>query len=264
MPIYTCPECGAKLKKNKELEPGKKLRCSECEVIFAIPGEKKKPAPAPIVFEDEDGPAQYGVITDPADEAAEKVRKAAFDPTKERFEKSKRGPALELVVRPSNVLLFCGVLTCLMALGGAFASSFQLIFKVQEVQEQKGLYTKPGDSKVRYKELTDEQRSMRYWGIAGSVLFFLWGTVVCGGASKMHELEKYWLAMTGSIMALLGPLVPLGIWLYLEGTSEGEPDMAFVGPAILCFASGLPASIWSISTLRNEKVLAGYAEEPVE
>lgn len=81
----------------------------------------------------------------------------------------------------------------------------------------------------------------------------------------MHELETYWLAMTGSIMGIVGPLVPLGVILYIMGSSDtGEVDMAYVGPSIICFASGLPASIWCVKTLRDQRVLDGFAEEPPE
>ncbi|MFL5330449.1 MAG: hypothetical protein ACJ8C4_16220 [Gemmataceae bacterium] len=208
----------------------------------------------------------YGVTKEEVDKEAEKIRQEAFDPLKERFEKSKRGPALQLVVKPSNVLLASGVLTCIMGLAGIFIAVFPLIFKVQEVNNAKpSLYTKVGENKTKYKEVSDEDKVLAYWTMGGCALFFLWGCVVTSGASKLHELEMYWLAMTGSIMGLVGPLIPLGIWLYFLGTAgTGELDMAYGGPAMLCFFSGIGPSLWAISTLRNKKVLAGFAEEPME
>lgn len=135
MPLYTCPECEYKINKKNPLEPGKKLKCPECEKIFA-PVEKKappKPAPKPnpaLMGDDDDGPAMYAVTEEERNEEAEKIRQEAFDPLKERFEKSKRGPALALVIQPSNVLVMCGILSCVLALGGVFTAIFPLIFKV--------------------------------------------------------------------------------------------------------------------------------------
>jgi len=270
MPLYTCPECEYKINKKNPLEPGKKLKCPECENIFAIPGEKAPPKPPPkpnpaLVGDDDDGPAMYTVTAEEVNEEAEQIRKEAFDPLKERFEKSKRGPALTLVIQPSNLLLICGILGCIISLAGAFVFVFPLIFKVQDVTKTNTLYTPEGSQKTKYIDISDEKKMKCYWGIAASVVFFAWCSVVVGGASKMHELETYWLAMTGSIMGILGPLVPVGVWLYMEGGSDtGELDMAYIGPAIICFASGLPASIWCVKTLRSEKVLIGFAEEPPE
>ncbi len=70
MPVYTCPECDTKLKRSTPVEAGKKLRCPECDTVFKVKGEKaaapeKKPvaaaAPAKSKFDDDDGPANYGL-----------------------------------------------------------------------------------------------------------------------------------------------------------------------------------------------------------
>src|SRR5690242_7824041 len=115
MPVYPCPECGAQLRPAKPVPAGKKLRCPKCETVFAPAGKAtaKAAQPAPAV-----GPAadeeleKYGLAqeTGPADEAA--VR-AAFEPIKDRFKLSARGPALILVVKPSTWLLADGCLICI-------------------------------------------------------------------------------------------------------------------------------------------------------
>ena len=72
----------------------------------------------------------------------------------------------------------------------------------------------PTDSTRRFKELTPGRvRRAAGTSSAGSVFQFGWGAVVCAGASKMHSLETYPLAMIASVMAFIGPFVPVGIRL---------------------------------------------------
>jgi hypothetical protein len=94
------------------------------------------------------------------------------------------------------------------------------------------------------------------------VFQFAWGAVICGGASKMHELKAYPLAMTASIMSLVGPLVPLGI-VTLQYALANE-ETVLVMPGVLSLGGSIPFSFWCIATLRNKKVLAGFAEEEPE
>ena len=64
-------------------------------------------------------------------------------------------------------------------------------------------------------------------------------------------------------MCFIGPLLPLGIYLAMEafdGATDG-PDMAWMGPAIICFISGVPFSLWNIMTLLQAKVKAGFADD---
>lgn len=268
MPVYVCPECKVKIKRTKPIEQGKKARCPKCQAgvpasaLFAEPKVPAAAAPAKGRYDDDDdGPAQYGVVQDVFDPEVEARKEEAFNALKDRFEKSKRGPALELVVKPSNYLLLCGVLTCAVALGGAFWSVFPMIFKVEKVQEKKAMYWNPGDKdKRQYEELTDDQKTTRWLCLAGFVGFFIWGAVVSAGAAKMHEIEMYWLAFVASIMALVGPFVPVGIWLTLENMNGGDFDLG-AGPAVLCYALTIPISLWCISTLCKEKVKAGFGEE---
>ncbi len=271
MPVYTCPECSTKIKRNNPVEAGKKLKCPECSHVFTVRGEKKaEPAKAPAApvapkseWED-DGPANYVLTQDQESKESIKERERAYGPMKERFAKSMRGPALEVVVKPANFLLMCGVITCIMAATTGVVSTWEMIFKSEVVEEKgkKSLYD-TGEKKTKFKELsTDEYRNRLIW-LAGGVFYFIWGSVVCAGASKMHEVQVYWLAMLGSIMCFIGPLLPLGIYLAMEagfGSPEG-PDMALMGPAIICFICGVPFSIWCIMTLLQKKVKAGFADD---
>src|SRR5207245_10769449 len=142
MPVYPCPECGAQLRPANPVAAGKKLRCPKCDTVFAVPAaadkkEKKKaaqPAPATAPARDDDDAGSYGLVREEDKRTSEEVLKAAFDPIKDRFKRSARGPALIRVVRPSTWLLGTGILSCIMALVGAFWSIFPMIFKVEDVQ----------------------------------------------------------------------------------------------------------------------------------
>lgn len=263
MPVYTCPECGVKLKRNNPVEPGKKLKCPECSAVFTVKGEKKPepakvPAAAPTAPKsewDDDGPMNYGLSEEQDTKESIKEREKAYGPMKERFEKSKRGPALQIVVKPSNFLLMCGAVACIVTIATGLLATWPMIFKseIVETKAKKSLYD-VGDKKTKFQELsTDEVRERFVW-LAGAVFYFLWGGVVCLGASQMHEVQRYWLAMLGSIMAFIGPTLPIAILFTMYATEGAEVDMAWMGPAIIFYILGVPICSWNVVTLLNKKV----------
>ncbi|HEY1378444.1 MAG TPA: hypothetical protein VGF55_16720 [Gemmataceae bacterium] len=267
MPVYPCPECGAQLRPAQPVPAGKKLRCPKCETVFAPTGKAAakaaKPAAAAVPAPEEEV-ERYGLGQDtaPADEAA--VR-AAFDPIKDRFKRSDRGPALVLVVKPSTWLLRVGVTTCLAAIAGVLFAIWPMIFKVEDVQppdKMARFRVGPENNTRRFKEMTPEDWRDHWLIFAASVFQFAWGAVICAGASKMHELEAYPLAMIASVMSLVGPFVPSGIALLRNALAEN--DTWLVLPSVLAIGASIPFSFWCISTLRNKKVIAGFAEEKPE
>src|ERR687888_56498 len=112
MPVYPCPECGAQLRPANPVAAGKKLRCPKCGTVFPVPAEKAsgkkaakaapaaKPAPAGKPADDEEV-GSYTIAADEDTRSAEERMKSAFDPIKDRFKRSARGPALIRVVKPS-------------------------------------------------------------------------------------------------------------------------------------------------------------------
>jgi len=270
MPVYPCPECGAQLRPANPVAPGKKLRCPKCENVFAVPAaadkkETKKaaqPAPAAAPGRDDDEAGSYGLVRDDDTRSAEERMKTAFDPIKDRFKRSARGPALIRVVRPSTWLLGTGILICIMAIVGAFWSVFPMIFKTEDVQppDPAQKWRAPSNEGRRFKELSSEEYRERWMFLGGFVFQFLWGAVVATGGSKMHSLESYALSMIGSILAIVGPGVPAGIALFQIYQKEG--DATYLLPAILLFfLPGVPVSLLCIKTLRDKAVIAGFAEE---
>jgi len=242
---------------------GKKLRCPKCETVFAPGGKatakaaRAAPAAGPTADDDQE---KYGLAQDvaPADEAA--VR-AAFDPIKDRFKRSARGPALILVVKPSTWLLRVGVSTCIAAIAGVLFAIWPMIFKVEDVQppDKNARWKAPVENQRRFKEMTPEDYRDHWLIFAGSVFQFAWGAVVCAGASKMHELEAYPLAMIASVMTIFGPFVPSAIALLRYAIAENETYLIL--PAVVGIGSSIPFSFWCIATLRNKQVIAGFAEE---
>src|SRR5215213_654159 len=114
MPVYPCPECGAQLRPANPVPAGKKLRCPKCETVFAPTGRAKAKAAAakspPVVQPAPEEAESYAVVKK-EDQTNEDATRAAFDPIKNRFKLSARGPALGLVVKPSTWLLRVGVTT---------------------------------------------------------------------------------------------------------------------------------------------------------
>jgi hypothetical protein len=261
MPVYSCPECGAQLRSANPVPAGKKLRCPKCETVFAPAGKVKAQAAAPpsvqaVSAESED---HYGVVKDEVNHEANALR--AFDPIKDRFKISARGPALALIVKPSTWLLRVGVTTCLMALVGVMFAIWPMIFKVEDVAppDKNARFKGPDATGRKFKELTPEQYREQWMMLAVSIFQFGWGSVICAGASKMHELKAYPLAMITSIMSLASPGLLLGIFLLMSALADN--DTFLVLPAVLLIGLSVPLSIWCIATLRNPKVLAGFAEE---
>jgi hypothetical protein len=275
MPVYTCPDCSTKLKRAEPLPAGKKLRCPECGAVFApvraagSPSAKpagkstgKSAAPAKPKPEEKE---VFGFAPGETDPDHDNAREDVFAPIKDRFERSARGPALIQVVRPSDWLLRTGSLICIAALLGVLWAIWPLVFKVEVVQppEKKMGYVGYGDQQRRFKELTDEEFRMRFVYLGIFVGQFLWGAMVCVGASKMHTLESYPLAMIGSIMAAVGPGVPAGILILIDSIKGDDAYMTFIAILLLTIP-GLPMALWCLATLRRKDVIAGFQEERPE
>ncbi len=233
---YTCPnpDCGVTLKTPARVAVGKSVKCPKCARPFVPePGDKaapdgagtlkladepKKPDPAPVaakksVLDDEDDDesvkAGYGIIaeTEKEKEEAEK-NKPTFNEVQDKFKKSARGPAMSLLVMPSNLLTLEGLATGVAGLGMFVVGMWPFVFNDAP----------PGE------EETEEGVIMMMIGVV--VLF--WGALVCFCASQMQELASYPWAMVGSIMGVIPLLVGIYGIVMLQnpkvkaGFEEGE------------------------------------------
>ena len=229
---YTCPnpECGVTLKTPTRVAAGKSVPCPKCKKPFVPePGEKgaadpgtlkvvdePKPA-APAAkrqFEDDDDDAEsvkrgYGVIAETDEEKREAEKnKPKFTEVQDKFKKSARGPAMSLLVMPSNLLTGAGLITCIGGLLMFVVGMWPLVFN---------------DAPPGEEELEEAIVSM----LLGVVTIF-WGAVVCFGASQMQELGSYAWAMVGSVMGVVPLLVGIYAIVMLQnpkvkaGFAEGD------------------------------------------
>jgi DNA-directed RNA polymerase subunit M/transcription elongation factor TFIIS len=214
MPRYQCPECEAVLKRDTAVEEGKKIKCPKCEVIFKAKAmrpskeeeeeEKEKakkkdekkakaaagaPAAGAEEEEEEEG-GTYSVIKEPEDPEAEARRKEInYGSLRDKFEKSKRGPAMAETVRPSNFILMQGIIDCIAGVGLLMVMLWPFIFSEET----------PRGSAARNKIL---------FMVLGVFIFAI-GCLISYGASKLQSLESYNWAMTGCILAAIS-LLPTG------------------------------------------------------
>jgi hypothetical protein len=240
MPQYPCPKCKAILKRDQPLPPGKKLRCPKCAHIFAPAGTTAKSDTS-----EEDDRNPYKVIDEKEEDEALKAEKerAARGLVRDRYEKSKRGPALKEVVRPSNFLLASGVINCTFAIVFFVIGIFPLVFRDFYAT---GGPPPPGKSYKQWEEelkakgpivmTSEEFKGLLVERILGflvpAVCIFITGSLICIGAFKMRSLESYGWAMTGAIVCIL-----FGILFGL-----------FIG-------------IWNVIVLSNQMVKDGFAEQ---
>lgn len=201
---YQCPECETVMKRALKVPEGKKIRCPKCEVIFpAIPldGNKsddadKKASKAlskkavPAVDEDEEEGGTYTVVDEKPETAEETKRKEInFGSIRDKYPKSKRGPAMGKTVTPSTYIMGAGILAAVGAIIFLCYSLWPFIFR---------------EEPPKGKEAT--KRALM---IAGAIVWFVYAALICHGASKMHTLESYGWAMAAAIMSTV---VLIGIY----------------------------------------------------
>src|SRR5439155_11816726 len=105
----------------------------------------------------------------------------------DKFKRSTRGPAMALMVLPTNLLIAQGALTFIAGVVTFIYGIFPLVFADVEPSEEE------------YRE----QAGYMLFGI----LIFAWGCLVCFGASRMQNLESYTWGWVGAVAGL-----PAGIF----------------------------------------------------
>lgn len=246
---YQCPnpDCGVTLKTPNRVPPGKQVKCPKCNktftpesaaadgappataaaaggtLKFADEDPAKKPAPPPppqptAHHDDDDEPEEsikrgYGVVQDTEAELAEAEKnKVKFGEVQDKFKKSARGPAMALLVTPSNLLVLEGLLTAGFGLFWFVASMWPLVFN---------------DGAIGEEELEEAIVGM----LLGTVAFG-WGCMICFGASMMQDLASYTWALSGAILGVVPLLVGIYGIVMLQNPkvkagfeeSEGGPD----------------------------------------
>ncbi len=189
---FTCPGCEAELKSNTAPPAGKKIRCKQCSTAF-VPKrvEVAEPEAAKIkkpADDDDNDMNPYGVINDEdTEEQAEAKKKVKFDGQVDKSKRSDRGPAMSLLVMPSNLLVAEGGFTILIGIIMTLWAIWPLVFTEVSPSE-------------------DEISEQAVWILLG-VLLIVWGALICLGASRMQNLESYTWALTGAVLGILPLLV---------------------------------------------------------
>jgi len=215
---YKCPDCGTVLKSAQPAPPGKKIRCKVCSAVFVPRAETvglaDDPAPprsgtaapvarrtaAPVAAqpaadpparagrEDEEDATPYTVVKEEdTEEQREAKKRINFDGVQDKGKRSARGPAMSLLVFPSNLLVAEGALTFLGGIGIAVWAMWPLVFTD----------VPPSD-----EEIADQI----VWILFG-VMVLVWGALISLGASRMQNLESYTWAMVGAVLGILPLLV---------------------------------------------------------
>jgi hypothetical protein len=262
MPKYQCPECEAVLKRETPVPAGKKIKCPKCEVVFApealrdvaaTPENVKKKAKAakksaPTDDDEEEGGAYE--LNKGGDEtpAEKKKKKVNYGSLRDKFAKSKRGPAMARVVSLSNKTLLLGIIYAILCLIGIMSGLWPFIFSD--------------------KPPTGGAAGAKIWQVVSSVVMLIYVFCVCVGGSKMHTLESYAWAMTGAVMMLiLGLLnVVTCIIATLAVLKEAEDfSDTMIGFIVLAVPYALTIFTLvvggkSIARLREPEVIEGFEE----
>jgi hypothetical protein len=132
------------------------------------------------------------VAEERADTVAEvKAKEVSFGSLRDKYPKSKRGPAMAKTVAPSNLILMVGALTGILAIVYLCWGIWPFIFSEQAP--------------------TGSAATNRIIHIIAAVLSFTCAALICHGGSKLHTLESYNWAMAGSIMSIIFGVAPFGI-----------------------------------------------------
>jgi predicted Zn finger-like uncharacterized protein len=204
MPKYRCPECESVLRREQPVPAGKKIKCPKCETVFAAkplreegeqePAPKKarpkpeaakkpaaQPAQAQIADDDDDDGQAYVVIKE--QEPDKRKEDLYFGSLRDRYEKSKRGPAMAKCVVGSNFVLAEGLFVCCCGIALFLYSIWPFIFS---------------DEPPKFRD--------RVWFTLGGIGVFGLGAFMGYCASQMHEVRYYILSWVGVILAFIPPL----------------------------------------------------------
>lgn len=240
MPVqYKCPSptCQARMALDAPPKPGEQIQCPTCGTVFVPPRPAAKPATArpavarpaaarpaadtiplapppppppppsrPPVDDDEDS-SPYAITEESEEEQKlAEANRPTFDKVKDKFKRSARGPAMSLLVMPSNLLVAEGGLTFLVGMGAVVVGFWPIVFS---------------DAPPSDEEFVDCLST-----ILMGIFAAIYGGLICYGASQMQNLSSYAWGIVGGVLGI-APLL---------------------------------AGIFALVTLRDPRVLAGFAE----
>jgi hypothetical protein len=239
MPSYTCPECSAKVKSAEEAEPGQKFKCPECKTAFV-------PRAETLAFKDDGGPpAKAGKKPKPvaAKVTAAPPAPASPPPPPGKYDDLEADTTAYTVVKESDEeeRLASKNKPVIGAIRDRFKKSARgpaaaLLVTPSNLLLAQGSLTSlfglasviVGAWPLVFTDVTpsdEEVAEQMFWVFTG-IFSLVWGGIVCYGGVQMVSLGSYAWAVVGSVFGLL-PLL---------------------------------AGIFGLTTLRDPRVLAGFAE----
>jgi hypothetical protein len=245
----------------------------EEEVKAAVASEAATKAAAKKfnMVDDDDGPATYGVIHESDHEverASEEKQKIAV--VADLAVKDPRGPAVAIIIRPSNSLMYSAIVNCITLLVILFYLLIPIMFpnlpdeeeKKKKEQEQ-AKFTQEQKDQAKRKEILESSSE----GLTNASFVFLviglygagiaYSATIVVGAIKMQTLESYRWGMIATIMSFIPFAVtvpPLLRW----AVTESPPDEFMAVPYGINYAGVLLTGIWCLVTLRRKEVIAGF------
>jgi predicted Zn finger-like uncharacterized protein len=307
----TCPKCATVLRPAKPLPEGKKVKCPKCGTVFAAAepaagpaakkpeptGAKKNPPKGPALprpgkdEDEEDSGGIYSFVNDgTADEEDEedgKRKKPNINYAPDMSIKDLRGPAQEAVMRPSNALIFVGIMGFLGWLGLIVVLLIPVLFPLPDDDEGKPRPAKgigpglaagaqgtpaspfggpPPQSGDKEKKKDEEGKSafdvagmdfgllafFAWWLLILAILPLVLGMVYCGvvtyGGVKMQNLESRAWGIASSILALL-PFTTGGLMLLTAFLCNWLLNMLFDDPAFSMYIAIVLMSIQTVAAL---------------
>jgi hypothetical protein len=258
------------LKRDVAIAAGKKIKCPKCELIFSAKPmleteedkkkekeeETKKPQPAQATDTDEDEEETGGSYTlkdeAPQNEEQIKAKKESlyFGSLRDKFAKSKRGPAMARVVGYSNGMLFIGGLVIVLCIVGFFVGLWPFVFSDNT----------PQGAKAREKIFI----------MVSCIVMIAIGVFACYGGSKLHTLESWGWALAGGILtAVIGLSTCTGGSIYciglIRGRDSGDTFLLMIGIllmlATLSFGGfGIYTAVKVFMELSDQDVKDGFIE----
>ncbi len=327
----TCPDCKSVLRPAKPIPDGKKVKCPKCGNLFTTPGlvadeeerprtrvpakkvptkkektaHKKahtpKPSPKKPAFHDEDedeGGGIYSFADAGEKKEEEEESKPYIEYAPDMSIKDLRGPAQEMVVKPTNYIMLIGGLSALANVFLVCWAFWPMIFSETVVDYYKVLAKHYNNDKSAlqriqsYKEFKDvkDKKDLeivqqanedavytfwigdfpylgRLWLMGVFILVFIYNAFAIVGAVKTQNLESRRWGIASSILMLL-PLSAGGLsCLFALGFHFLEDMTGFFGDVtqfymIVGAAAPYVASLYvgaiSLQTLMNQKVIDGF------
>ena len=239
MPSYTCPECNAKVQTDKPAEAGQEFACPECDAAFV-------PRAAALTFKDDGAPPPKKKAVGKGKLTAAKAAPAtpaASQPAPKPHDDLDNDTTAYGVIKESEEeeRLAKKNMPKVGAIRDRFTKSARgpaaalLVTPCNLMLAQGGLTAVFGLSSIIIGAwpliftdvpASDEEIAEQMFWVFVGIICAVWGSVVCYGAVQMISLGSYAWAVVGAVFGLL-PLL---------------------------------AGIFALTTLRDPRVLAGFAE----